>query len=162
MNMLLHRYFGSHVFETLKEAKLKTSRITSFNDPFEFLYIPSGKTTADKARKYVLSQLDSPFFMAETQRQVPGFNRKTAMRKLPIVVAKMVKNSQLFDEPSLKEREELADSCVRVVCFSAINVKPLDEILMWSHYASKHFGARIGFEFPEVNTKIVWRRSNDI
>ncbi|MFZ1073872.1 MAG: hypothetical protein WAO21_10615 [Verrucomicrobiia bacterium] len=24
--MLLHRYFGSHAFETLKEAKLKTSR----------------------------------------------------------------------------------------------------------------------------------------
>jgi len=147
--MLLHRYFGSHAFETLKEAKLKTSRISSFNDPFEFLYISSGKTTAKKARKYILSQFDSPAFLLEVQQQIPGFNKKTAMQHLPAMVAAMVSRSQEFDDARLEEREELTDKCMRVVCLSAANVKPLDEILMWSHYATKHSGVRIGFEFPD-------------
>jgi hypothetical protein len=53
--MLLHRYFGSHAFETLKEAKLKTSRISGFNDPFEFLINTTGKMTPEQAQKRIHS-----------------------------------------------------------------------------------------------------------
>ncbi len=36
------------------------------------------------------------------------------------------------------------------MCFTnAAKVDMLDEILLWSHYANKHKGMRIGFEFPE-------------
>jgi hypothetical protein len=42
-----------------------------------------------------------------------------------------------------------ADEFLRVVCFSEAIVDRFDEILIWSHYADKHKGTRIGFEFPE-------------
>ena len=42
----------------------------------------------------------------------------------------------------------MMDKNMRVASFSAEGVKPSDEILMWSHYALKHTGMRIGFEFP--------------
>jgi hypothetical protein len=58
--MLLHRYFGLHAFETLKEARLKTSRISSFNDPFEFLYVAAGEMTAAKARKIIEYKINNP------------------------------------------------------------------------------------------------------
>jgi hypothetical protein len=147
--MLLHRYFGSHAFETLKEAKLKTSRLSSFNDPFEFLYVSSGKTTPEKARKYILSQLNSPLFLEQARRQIPGFDKKTAMQHLPVMIASLVSKSEELNEQDLDDREESTDKFMRVICFSAANVKPLDEILMWSHYALKHYGLRVGFEFPE-------------
>jgi len=149
--MLLHRYFGSHAFETLKEAKLKTSRISSFNDPFEFLYVSSGKNTPEKAREWALAQFDSPLFLEEARRQIPGFNRKDALKFLPILTANLLKQDEL-NNLRLEDREHLTDEYMRVVCFSAANVKPFDEILMWSHYAAKHYGLRVGFEFPEEMT----------
>src|SRR6266478_1619803 len=72
MPMLLHRYFNSHVFETLKDAKLKTSRISSFNDSFEFLYVIVGKTTPEEAKRYVNSKLCDPvllFDLIETNQK---------------------------------------------------------------------------------------------
>jgi hypothetical protein len=45
--------------------------------------------------------------------------------------------------------EPMANRTLRVVCFSESAVDRLDEILMWSHYADKHNGASIGFEFPD-------------
>jgi Protein of unknown function (DUF2971) len=65
------------------------------------------------------------------------------------MVAALVSKSQELNDQRLDDREELVDTCMRVICFSADDVKTLDEILMWSHYASKHYGLRIGFEFPE-------------
>jgi len=40
--MILHHYFASHAFEALIEARLKTAKISDFNDPFEFLGHPVG------------------------------------------------------------------------------------------------------------------------
>jgi len=147
--MLLHRYFGSHAYETLKEAKLKTSRISDFNDPFEFLYISAWRTDAKKVREYILSQLDSPEFQAEATRCVPGFTKAGASQHIPKLVAGMISNRDKLIEQDLESRQELTDKYMRVVCFSAADVKPSDEILMWSHYAAKHSGVRVGFEFPD-------------
>jgi hypothetical protein len=62
--MLLHRYFGSHAFETLKRAELKTSRISAFNDPFEFLYVYASNMTCEQAEKYISSRCDDPKFLS--------------------------------------------------------------------------------------------------
>jgi len=51
MVMLLHRYFNTHAFETLKDAKLKTSRISTFNDSFEFLYVSVGEIKPEEAER---------------------------------------------------------------------------------------------------------------
>jgi hypothetical protein len=96
--MLLHRYFGSHAFETLKEAKFKTSRITSFNDPFEFLFVTTGKFTAPAAGKYVLSKLNDLEFLQIAAHNFPGLRtakkpKKYLEKSIPLIVANFVKNS---------------------------------------------------------------------
>jgi hypothetical protein len=152
--MLLHRYFGSHANETLKDAKLKTSRITSFNDPFEFLFVTEGKFTAPEARKYVLSRLQDPEFRQIVAQNFQGLrtskNPERYLKKItPLIIANFVKNSDSIMQIPLTMREELADRGTRVVCFSHSEIDPLNEILLWSHYANKHAGVRVGFEFPE-------------
>jgi Protein of unknown function (DUF2971) len=152
--MLLYRYFGSHAFETLKEAKFKTSRITSFNDPFEFLFLTKGKMTAPVARKYVLSRLKDPEFLQIVASNFPGLRtaknpKKYLETSIPLIIANFVNNSENIIKLPVEMREGMADRGTRVVCFSNSAINPRDEILLWSHYANKHKGVRIGFEFPK-------------
>ena len=159
--MLLHRYFGSHAFETLKDAKLKTSRFSTFNDPFEFLYVPIGKMTPQKARTYITSKFNSnsPTFWTQARRRFPNARNdkelKSAVQKaLPQMVVVLVNNFENIKREWFANRERVADKNVRVVCFcNADKVRSLDEILIWSHYARKHEGVRIGFDFPEGITQ---------
>lgn len=151
--MLLYRYFGSHTYETLRDAKLKASRLTNFNDPFEYLFVTKGKITASMARKYVLSRLDHPDFLRQAALRIPGLltskNPKQLLEPhIPRITANLVNNSESIVRLPLREREQLAES-IRVVSFSDAKSKSLDEILLWSHYAKMHEGIRIGFEFPE-------------
>ena len=46
--MLLHRYFRSHALETLQTGSLLASRISRFNDSFEWLFVSVGKTTPEE------------------------------------------------------------------------------------------------------------------
>jgi hypothetical protein len=160
--MLLHRYFGSHAFETLKEAKLKTARISSFNDPFEFLYVGHFEPmTAERARKYIRAQRKSPatlLLLGLTNRiSVNPLSEKTIKKRLdanePTMVARLVEKWPEIAEKSkmsFERQREILDTELRAVCLSdESKVEPLDDILLWSHYANKHKGIRIGFEFPE-------------
>ena len=154
LNMLLHRYFGSHALETLKAAKLKTTRITSFNDPFEFLFVTTGKFTAPIARQYVHSRLKDPEFLQIVAHNFPGLRTAKDPKKFlekitPLIIANFVNKSDDMMQIPFKMREEMADSSTRIVCFSNSAINPLDEILLWSHYAKMHEGIRIGFEFPK-------------
>ncbi len=155
--MLLYRYFGSHAFETLKDAKLKTSRFSTFNDPFEFLYVPVGKLTPKKARAYLTSKINSnsPTFFEQFRREFPDARNakelgKAIQKNLPQFVIKLVKDFENIKKQFIENHERRSDKNMRVVCFcNADKVSQLDEILMWSHYAQKHNGVRIGFEFPK-------------
>jgi hypothetical protein len=152
--MLLHRYLGSHAFETLKEAKLKTSRLTDFNDPFEFLFITKGKVTAKIAREYISFRSNSPDFLQLAAQQIQGLlmakdPTKVLKKNIPRLTANLVKNSENIIQLPLRLREQMADKNSRIICFSDSKINPLDEILLWSHYAKMHGGVRIGFEFPD-------------
>lgn len=152
--MLLHRYFGSHAFETLSDLKLKTSRISGFNDPFEFLFRTTGNMTAKKARDYFLARRNNPDFLQTASQFIPNLSTskraiKALDKKLPQLAAIMVANFEKYKSMSLDNRVITTDQFLRVVCFSDAKVEPLDEILIWSHYAKKHEGVRIGFEIPD-------------
>jgi hypothetical protein len=151
--MLIHRYFASHAFETLKEEKLKTSRITDFNDPFEFQFCTKGQITPKMAREYFNSRLDDPNFWLVVAQRMPDLITSSNPRKLlklraPTIIANLVASSAQIVALPLQLREQMADRTTRVVSFSDANVSPQNEILLWSHYANKHEGIRIGFEFP--------------
>jgi DUF2971 family protein len=151
--MLLHRYFGSHAFETLKEAKLKTSRLSSFNDPFEFMYVYAASMTFEQAKRYILSKCKDPAFLSWVKQKLPMATEIQIQNHMmllpPDKIADVAANFGKKCELSYARRREIIDEELRAVCFSnSEKVEILDEILLWSHYANKHEGMRIGFEFP--------------
>jgi hypothetical protein len=158
--MILHRYFGSHALETLREAKLKTSRISSFNDSFEFLYVTVGQTTPEEAKRYVNAKSSDPvvlFDLIEANRKSANPRSaseiKNRLSKMAPVLEKGVieKWPQIAKETelSVERRRQIIDRELRAICFSDPDrVKRAQEILLWSHYARRHEGIRIGFEFP--------------
>ncbi len=52
--MKFYRYFGSHAYETLLEKKMLVSRLSKFNDPFEFLFRSGGVMAVQRQLKMVL------------------------------------------------------------------------------------------------------------
>lgn len=163
MVMFLHRYFSSYAaLETLKDAKLLASRISGFNDPFEFLYVCDfGKLKPEKARQLIRSQRNNPALLlnllALNQQSPKPLTDKEIKKRLdknePSMVAHLVnKWPEIAKETELTfiSQRQIIDKELRAVCFSnPSRVKSLDEILLWSHYAKKHEGIRIGFEFPD-------------
>jgi hypothetical protein len=162
--MILHRYFSSHAFETLKEAKLKTARISDFNDPFEFLYVPVGKLSENEMKNFIGARDSNILLQVCNQlleKQKPGLGLTEqdfeTFLKQPKTIEDItgqwpaiVANNDL----SFERRRQIIDEGLRAICFAdSTNVKPLDEILLWSHYANKHKGVRIGFDFPNLRNE---------
>lgn len=63
-----------------------------------------------------------------------------------------VESNPPFPNPDTMDCLQVADDYLRICCFTNPDeVRPLDEILLWSHYAAKHAGVRIEFDFdPEI------------
>jgi len=149
--MLLHRYFGSHGLETLRDAELKTSRISEFNDPFEFAYRTVGEVTLEVARQQTLARINSPGFYDSVLAEAPGLQnldeaRRLIKSKFLEMVGLLYANYPQLIETLKSQREEIADESVRLICFSRPETTVASEILQWSHYGDKHRGMRIGFD----------------
>jgi Protein of unknown function (DUF2971) len=158
--MILHRYFNSHAFETIRDAKLKTARISSLNDPFEFLYISVGKVTPEDVQNFVRSRDRNPFYAickSLLEKQFPQhqltdqdyesfLNKPEAIENIVQQWPRIVKEQDL----PFERRRHLIDRELRAICFSdPSQVTSHDEILLWSHYANKHKGIRVEFDFPD-------------
>lgn len=154
--MLLYRYFASHAYETLRDKRLRVSRIGSFNDPFEFSFRTVGEMTFEKARDYHRARLDHPGFQEAAKTLFPKLAgnkdklRKAMVALIPENARKMVETFGQTEQEILMKNQIYANEILRLLCFSDSDVKKEDEILIWSHYASSHTGIRIGFEFPNV------------
>jgi hypothetical protein len=171
--MLLYRYFGSHAFETLKKAKLKTSRISDFNDPFEFLFVPiiRGEITPEAARGALRLFHDNPALLMEIFSNSPHYQQQPAQLTEEIIqqslrnnqdwwIATIVKDWPVIKKgiklPTIQRRRQVIDKELRAICFSdADAVSRQNDILLWSHYTKGHKGVRIGFEFPKAIFQIV-------
>ena len=108
--------------------------------------------TPAKAKRHFKRRTKSDEFFYLARLQNPTIKSK---KDLKIYLAAnrdaLIKN-WMSSYPRLKAEntvEQMAERSMRVVCFSESTVEPLDEIMIWSHYANKHQGIRIGFEFPE-------------
>lgn len=151
--MRLHRYFGSHFVETLKEKALYVAKPSSFNDPFELFYRYVENWKPSLIRYYFdRGNFDQPL----TDAFKATFSRKPTRREFSRykkqMLAKSLHQHQQgnFTGPTadIELCHSLADEAWRICCFTETNIKPTDEILLWSHYASKHQGIRIEFEIP--------------
>jgi len=152
----LFRYFGSHAYETLSKQRLMTSRVSGFNDPFELLYSAKRTLTPAEAAAQIQNRLADPAFQAALKdaRITAGPDQVQRMVTQPHVVEALISKHAENVEHGLKERLQNADDTLRLICFSSAQACPLDEILMWSHYANKHRGHRIGFKIPESPTNV--------
>lgn len=151
--MRLHRYFGSHFVDTLRDKRLYVAKPSSFNDPFELFYRNTGNWKPSNIRFHFKNgNFDLPLKKAF----IETYGKNPSKREFAIFKHQQLQSSlqQLklgeFTVPpaDLKLCHFLGDRSWRICCFTKIGIKPTDEILLWSHYASKHFGARIEFELP--------------
>jgi Protein of unknown function (DUF2971) len=150
--MLLFRYFGSHALETLQDNLLKAATVSSLNDPFELLYQLAGTMTVAKAKHHLKQRIKTDQFFAVAQLHNPAIRTKKDLKKFMTANRDSIAKKLVSNYPKLKADtfiESYADRTLRIICFSESTVDRLDEILIWSHYANKHRGTRIGFEFPD-------------
>lgn len=151
--MFLYRYFGTHGLETLRDRMLKVSKVSSLNDPFECAYRITGTITLDSCKTWIRSRWDSPDFLQLLLDIKPELKSlKKAKRHLKANVAywaaHFLGNREAVVNRLRETRETFMDRQMRVACFSSCIIDPAMEILLWAHYAQKHTGIRIGFEFP--------------
>ncbi|MDD5109555.1 MAG: DUF2971 domain-containing protein [Candidatus Omnitrophica bacterium] len=152
--MIVCKYINSQgCLDILKNKRLKASDIRLFNDPFEFL--PGVDRSPDMSKTFKHIQEDFlPRLNSGVKQVVTDFDGKFIINDFPTMFKRIVENL----EPSLiKEIEngiERASKTTRVICFSDPNlVNEPDEILLWSHYADKHRGARVFFDTNDIKVK---------
>jgi 2-keto-3-deoxy-L-rhamnonate aldolase RhmA len=82
--MIVTRYFASHLRDILKNGRLKVSRLSQFNDPFEFRYRyrtqpPAEHLATANARVHVTAMLETKraFERLDEIASVPGIDALT-------------------------------------------------------------------------------------
>ena len=148
--MKFYRYFKNYGFEALRDKKLFASKVSDFNDPFELAYRLSGEITYKKAKRFMESRFNKRDFYEHTKLLYPNKVKNERDYKIYIrrnkklLIDNFFKNYRSLSEIDLREA---ACRNARCICFTAFDVEPMDEILLWSHYADSHKGIRIGIEF---------------
>jgi hypothetical protein len=154
--MKLHRYFGSHADTTLSEGRLRLTHASSLNDPFEFFHRNVGELEVSQMERFIRSPIGQERIAgARTALEEWGEWGYWSAKLLsdPTALARhYVESKPAFPNPDTMGCHKVADDYLRICCFTNPDeVRPLDEILLWSHYAAKHTGVRIEFDFdPEI------------
>ena len=160
--MILYRYFGSHAMESLRDCRLLVASPNTFNDPFECMYRPVGKMTMEKAMEDVRARVHDPNFLDEVRRGKGLSSNLEAqafvLDNIPMLATALFTGFDRIVAATIAQREQIIEETMRVVCFSASTATPLNEILMWAHYADKHRGVRIGFDLPERTERFTLQR----
>lgn len=146
---MLFRYFGSHAVETLRDSRLLTSKLSGFNDPFEFLFSPKRQYSAAELCAIVENRLTEPLFLERVRSAFPDVSIDEARLLLQRseTLGLIQQGMPNVADSILSIRSGISDDKLRVICFSAAT-DPFNEILMWSHYARSHKGWRLGFKLP--------------
>lgn len=121
---LIYKYvdFDTGLNKIIKEKSLKFTNPNDFNDPFD--------CNENLLKHDNNEELINNIFNQSYQNTPRAVRRK---------VIRQLKNPDSYSEILKKERENF-----RLSCFS----EKYNEVLMWSHYANKHNGICIGFDFP--------------
>ena len=159
--MHLYRYFGSHALETLRDNRLMLAMPSTLNDPFEFLYRSTGEMTLAKARAFFKRSKKSDNFCAELRKKYPAIKNKKDCKRhieenLESMAQEYLKSYSSVTKVKPQFCYDLGDKTFRIACFSSPDVEAHEEILMWSHYASKHSGVRIKFDVNENSKWPYW------
>lgn len=154
---ILYRYFGSHGLITLKEAKLRASKLSSWNDPFEGMFSLPKMETIEDAKLHIRNAGSNPAFVNKIQvakglqtfQETVEFIKNNEEEMAEFYFSKM---SEMAVDTE-KTRAEFIDRTLRAISFSSCK-KQDDENLLWSHYSTKHKGIRIGFKFMDSSFEL--------
>jgi hypothetical protein len=149
--MTVYKYCDHHGVDVLKMLRIKVTQPEEFNDPFEFTPTIVGELTEAQAEelfadeKFVRRQLE---IMEARGAPFPGGYE--AFRKFLAHPSNRKALSKHFPPEHLQTMRRLARKNLAqvseqfgVLCLSTVG----DSIAMWSHYADKHRGIVIGFNF---------------
>jgi hypothetical protein len=146
---LLQRYLASHLDDILGNTRLRLSKSSEFNDPFEFRYRHEGDYTKEVADKVLIRRIKSGelfprFREAEefkdwSDEQLFGH----LMKNRAMVLEHMLNEMPETHKRQIDDVHKHSDDSMRVICFTQPIAKKPDEILLWSHYAASHTGVRI-------------------
>lgn len=153
--MRLHRYFPAHADTTLEEGRLRLSKVSAFNDPFEFVTPFHGTPTPDQAYHDLQESMtyDEAIAFAQEHRKElsSAFTDEQISENPHQILAEHFTRTGGTPRCPHEESHKTADSYFRILCFSKTDVSPESEILLWSHYAQKHSGVRLEFDFGSRN-----------
>lgn len=123
-NRIIYKYSGLTYYEDILNGKLYLSRPDQFNDPYDshIEYVAEG--TTKELIEYLNENCEDKIRRKELRDQIQ-------------------KTKKLFDPSFHYETNKI----LRICCFTLNN----DNILMWSHYAEKHFGVCFGFMVRDEN-----------
>jgi hypothetical protein len=150
--MIVTRYLASHLRDILEHKRLKVSKLSQFNDPFEFRYRHVGDFGRSAAKHPLRARMQTTDFW-DSARQAPPLANKSKKKIKQIFKARrkeildtLVKEMPKSFKELIDQVTKYADATTRIICFSKATQKPLEEILLWSHYTNNHSGVRVWFD----------------
>lgn len=142
--MILYRYFKAHdAINTLGDCMLRASKLSEVNDPFELSWRPE-KPDRVQVVRYVRERLNDPIF--REYATLLGVSENHLLDE-NVAVDDLINADSSTHSQLLQKRFQWADNEFRAICFSSNDIDPVADVKMWSLYADKHRGLRIGFEF---------------
>jgi len=148
--MIVTRYLGSHLEDILTNCRLKVSRVSNLNDPFEFRYKIVGKLKRNVAAAYYRTRLEKEEFIQQIRNHNKKFRGKSDLEikhyfqeNITTIIDNLLDSVPDSNKQVIDDVTDAADRTVRVICFSNPTQGKLEEILLWSHYTQNHSGFRI-------------------
>ncbi len=136
--MEVTRYLGSHLGDVLTNSRLKISRVSQFNDPFEFRYKCVGEITRKVVEDFMQERLKREGFIQQLRNmnEFRGKNKKEIKQHYQENKVEII--DKLLDSMPVAHRQlldgvvEKAEETLRVICFSRHTQSELNELLLWS------------------------------
>ncbi|MFC1501419.1 DUF2971 domain-containing protein [Elusimicrobiota bacterium] len=161
--MLLNRYFHYDDekniclgLDVLQNLRLRTSDASKGNDPFELIPFYIDKPTYEEFQERMGDLKYSEDFFKSYKKKYPEIDESILRNKnFTEIYNQLFSNNSIADLNGNKKnlRRKFA-TWIRFISFSSTSVKPENEILMWSHYASYHKGLRVTFDTSKFDSTI--------
>lgn len=153
--MKIFKYMTSDGIDVIQNLRLLVQDPNNFNDPFEFT---SG--VDDLNEKDLVNALQGAY--GERIYSMVG-GEKTGLSLEEFRNNKLLKDEKIkiiskdIPDGMYKEYFEFkkifGSEKAGVICFTSEDVKPVSEILLWSHYANSHTGLRVLFDSDKIILK---------
>ncbi len=139
---MLYKYCNSDGFDILLHSRLKVTRVSEFNDPFDLAFGMDDETAFERIKAEFE---EDPKLIEKWSIELTKLgwsHNKNSIKNMAAKVSEFLIEGQ---ENAIKSTKEFFNNMFGITCMSE---RP-DIIQMWSHYANAHKGIVIGLEENE-------------